>query len=791
MQKSWVRRALALAVVVLSSAGFVAAQAADSDGPPSAGQLGNVWYADPVYAPAGALATATWQAPEALTDPAVSAAPEDLPQGIPDAAREPEPVIPPPTGWAFGDGFPRTSGAGRYANGAYFWSDFLYDDNGAIGPTAPTNESTGAPSFGTYKYPEPEALRNGADIFRVAVGREGAETIWRVDWETLDPEDPTFPIAEFTIDSDNDPSTGVSDWPANAGVKSAGIDHALVLSAKAATLIDLDNNSTTDLTSSLKVDTNARSFVVKTSFLPETTSVVRVASGIADPATGGFKTLDTDHGAAPGQPNVYNVAFRDYTDEPSQTNTWYDTGQAKALTAGGDVSAFAATVDWQKLDVQLHASDPADRSDPERLLPGATNRWYVSTWKPTPTEANPHPQDQGIADPGQGISANGPAAYLGRVQPYQIFVPSTYDPDVPSSLTWMLHGASASHNSTQVHPRFLDLACERRNSICLSSLGRGPSGGYRTYAELDFWEVWNRVASTYSLDPKRTILTGNSMGAFGTYKIAMDHPEAFEAGVSVVGNATGAETGTDRLTNLRWMQLYARHGTADELVPISTEIETQNALNAQGLRHWYDFQPVEDHIVVALKDAYDDIAEFMVYVDNLPVVTPPAVISWGLKSRNIPTLPDVVPFEAAHKLNRPGAWWLQGATRRVELVASRIEAKSHAIDNPAVTPVQRDEPRLLGSPSPTLRHILEWELGATPATSQVLDATLTNIATLTIDLALAQLTSGPATLNISTDGTVEITLTHLGNRKITMGGNKINGHKVTLGKSDQYVIQIG
>lgn len=765
MRETKIRAALGSAVVVLSLAGFVAARAADGSAP-SAGQLGNVWEADPPYAPAGALATATWLPPAAAGN-AGATVPDDLPQGIPDAARVPEPELPTPSGWAFGDGFPRTSGTGRYANGAYFWSDFIYDDNGAIGPAAPTNESTGAPGFGTYKYPEPAANRNGSDIFRVAIGRSGDATTWRVDWNTLT-GDGSFPIAEFTVDSDNNPSTGVAAWPANAGLKSAGIDWAIVISSGAARVINLATNESTPLTA--QVDLGARSFMVTTTAIPMTSpsAVVRVASGIAGGES--FKTLDADHGAGPGQPNVYNVAYRDYADEPSQTNTWYDTGQAAALTAGGDVSVFAATVNW---------NDLANRTNqPETLLEGATNRWYVSSIE----------LGQGVVDPGQGISVNGPAAYVGRVQPYQIYVPTTYDPKTPSSLTWMLHGASASHNSAQVSPRYLESACERRNSICVSPLGRGPSGGWRTYAELDFWEVWNRVASAYTLDPKRTILTGISMGAFGTYKIAMDHPEAFEAAVAIVGNATGAETGLDRLTNLRWMQLYARHGAADELVPITTEIDTQNALNALGLRHVYDFQPAEDHIAVALKDAYDDVAEFMAGVDKLDAVSTPAQISFALTPQGSQANRD---FEAAHKINRPGAWWVQGVAKRDDSQKSRVEATSFAIPNPPHNVVERDEPRALGSPSPTLRHVLEWSFTeSAPPTERRLDAALTNVGAVTIDLAQAGLASGDATLMVTTDGPVTITLGSAGKRKVTVDGQKTKAGSFTV-SAGTHVITVG
>lgn len=738
------RRLLGVLVGVLLAAGATGAMAAEDDppgaSPPPADVLGTPWFADPTNppAPAGAVDRATWSAPPTLDAAPQDEHPRDLPPGLPAAAYAREPKLPEPKGWAFGSGFPRTSGTGRHDAGALLWSDFLYDDNGAIGVIPPTNESTGAPSLGTYRYPEPAAMRNGADLFRVGIGRRGATSTWRVDWNTL--ADPNVPLAVFTLDTD--PATGVDDWPANAGLRSPGIDWAVVVSGTSARVLDLVGGTTHPAT--LRVDLAARSFVATTSAVPTGgRAAVRIAAGLADDAGTALRTLDATHGALPGQPNVYNVGFRDYEDEPSVANTWYDSGQAQTLTAGGDVSAFATVVEWADLDRR--------RTDPEPLLPGYTNRWYVSSW-PQAWDAPGRPALQGIADPGQGISTNGPAAYVGRVQPYAVFVPSTYvaAADRPAPLTMMLHGASSSHNSAQIHPRYNELACERRRSICVNPLGRGPSGGWRDYAELDAWEVWNRVASTYALDPDGTILHGISMGGFGTYKLAMDHPEAFTAAVTIVAHAGQAETGHDRLPNLRWTPLYARHGAFDQLVPITDEMETQAELDRLGLRHVYDFQPAEDHIAVALKDGYDDIAEFMADVDRRhrrQAVPPRIDYAWDQ-----PT-----PARLALGLDRPGAWWLDDVAARDATARARISARSLAIEDPAITLVDRTEPRLLGSPTPAIRHAIDWLLGEAPPTRDEAELTLVNVGALTLDAHHARLEPG-ATATVTTDGPVRLTI---------------------------------
>ena len=161
---------------------------------------------------------------------------DGMPEGVPAAALRPEPALPAPAGWPFGEEFPRTCGTSRFAGGALFWTDFLYDDHGATGVLVDIPTGGLVPPRGTYVYPDGPAARNGADIFRVAVGLTETDTWWRVDWNTL--LDPSVPIALFTFDTDRG-QAATDQWPAGAGVRSAGIDLALLVSAAGARLIDL------------------------------------------------------------------------------------------------------------------------------------------------------------------------------------------------------------------------------------------------------------------------------------------------------------------------------------------------------------------------------------------------------------------------------------------------------------------------------------------------------------------------------------------------------------------------
>ncbi|MBV9871392.1 MAG: hypothetical protein JO214_12305, partial [Frankiaceae bacterium] len=194
-----------------------------------------------------------------------------VPRGAPPAAKWTEPKLPRPSAreWPFGDMFSRTSGTGRLAGGASYWTDWLFDDHGATAPTAApispaSTTSDLAPTQGVAAYPSGPAKNNGADIFRAAVGTTRKASYWRVDWTTL--VDQNVPIAEWTFDRDGKAKSGTAVWPAAAGVTSPGIDRALVVSAKRAELYNTRTGHAVDVAKHggrISVDRRSRSFIVR------------------------------------------------------------------------------------------------------------------------------------------------------------------------------------------------------------------------------------------------------------------------------------------------------------------------------------------------------------------------------------------------------------------------------------------------------------------------------------------------------------------------------------------------
>ena len=680
-----------------------------------------------------------------------------MPEGVPPAARKPEPSLPAPAGWPFGEEFPRTCGAGRLSGGALFWTDFIYDDHGATG--VPVNIVTGGlmvPPRGTYLYPEGPAARNGADIFRAAVGLTDTDTWWRVDWNTL--IDAAVPIALFALDTDRS-RTGTDEWPAGAGVRSAGIDWALLVSGAGAWLIDLATDTRTAVEHT--VDLASRSFVARvprTLVEPTGTWTVRLAAGLANRAGDGFADVPEAHGALPGQPNVYNVAFRTHEQEKTHLNFWSDEAQAAALT-DGDVSQFALAVPWDQLGARTSTAEP--------VITGTSTRWYVSSVE----------LGQGVAEANL-LQLSTKPQFLGRVQPYSVCLPATYAPGQTLPLTLLLHSLALGQNQfAAIDPRLLHEVCDGRGSVVITPLARGPSCWYFDEGELDVWEVWARVAEQLGTDPNRTVVAGYSMGGYGTYKFALSYPQVFSQALVLAGPPTcgvrllpgtdiPADTDPDShcaregdtwrlLENARWLPFVIAHGLLDELVPFASVAAQVLELDRLGYRYRFTVYPFEDHVAFLFQDKFDD---------------PVSHLGTGLRQAD----PGHISFGWYPQLVRPDLgigphqlWWLSQLTAAADLTTTpgalaQIDARSYAHPDPTRTTGRRRGflPHL--DPTPGLYTEQSWHLSPPAAALPYLTLTLTGVAALTVDIARAGLAALPrSTIAVATNTPTQITLTAL------------------------------
>ena len=235
------------------------------------------------------------------------------------------------------------------------------------------------PTAPTPTRPAPRKM-NGADIFRAAIGLDSAASYWRVDWNTL--VDPKVPIAEWTFDTDHNPATGATAWPAGAGVPQrrhrprTGRQQPAGPRARtaAAPCSPRCRRPSTH---------RPRSFVVRVprTVLPVTgVWTVRLAAGLADADRHRLRARSPSrNGAAPGaarrlQRHLPHRSPRNRRSpapsrrcrparaagcsvRSSTATSGCEDGQAAALTTG-DVSRFAMPVDWAALTAKKATPEP-------------------------------------------------------------------------------------------------------------------------------------------------------------------------------------------------------------------------------------------------------------------------------------------------------------------------------------------------------------------------------------------------------------------------------------------------
>jgi hypothetical protein len=762
-----------------------------------------------------------------------------LPRGVPKAALLAEPRLPEPTHavWPFPSDFSRTSGTGRLDGGALLWTDWVYDDHGAAAPTGlplsfGATVSLLAPTQGLASYPDGPARGNGADIFRAGVGLTAAASYWRVDWNTL--VNPAVPLAVWTFDTDSDTSTGAREWPARAGVSSAGIDKALVVSARSARLYDLRHGGSIDVVSRggrLAVDSRSRSFVVR---IPRAVLPVggkwriQLGAGLAasngrDLAaagySGGLNELQAD-----SLPRLYNVSFRTVRQEPpvyrdGQTdaqlaalqglwqntplnaalgldgvsrgvatgNFWMEDHQADAL-ARNDVSDFSRLVDWSRLAHRDVTAEPRPR--------GYSNRWYVSR-----------------LDLGQGVIANPGTVspgdlrpnYLGRVQPYAVYVPRHTSLRQPLPLTWIEHSLDVNHNQYgALNPRLIQQMCQQRVSICATTEGFAPDGWYFDEAEQDFWSVWHALAASYRLDPRRTVMSGYSMGGWASYKLTLQHPDLFSqamplegppnCGVRIVdlnGRQVGvpasaqgspsdlsAHCGDDGfssplLGNAKWVPYVVTQGGIDELVPLPSDLQATNQMRALGNRYTFFLLPANDHLLYAMQDRFGSMVHALGGVIPRLKHNPGSIVYRWYPDLDVPKL----------GIGATTAYWithLEASTHAPGATAS-VRARSFGIRERSITPVKH-APQIVSAPLPAVKTTLTWRRGPRPAARDRLVLNLSNVSALTVDAPRAGLQCPKVVVN--TDRPVDLVIRHLKDRPpgrwVNVGVRYPAGHNVRL-----------
>lgn len=656
------------------------------------------------------------------------------------------------------------SGAQAYRDGEYLYQDFLYDDHGATGSPDPNNPlgpsaDLYSPPAGSLTYPtDPVYGGNAADLVEFRVKALDGATAFRVTLNTLkDPARTGFTIA---IGSSEAPVA----WPHGAGVSSPA-QLFLTVHGSTAELIDAESGKKL-ATPSLDTNLERRQIELR---VPHATwnpgaAKVRMTIGVGlwDTAANGYLAPKSGEGDAqtPGGGNPLGVALFNVGprfDEPwpdvdqlptysmadaaaggmYQAAWWREKAQATAL-ATGDVSQFHADVDFAKLRAGTEDSSGVPKT-------GTMNRILASHYE----FGQGYDNSKVCFDIAAGFSAGAKCIgrMVGQLQPYTIYVPKKPQPASGYGMTLLLHSLSANYNQYANSKNESQLAERAGGSIVVTPAGRGPDGFYAGIAEADTFEVWADVARRYRLDPDWSVVSGYSMGGFGTYRLLARYPDLFARGFSVVGVPGTVD---DQLPSLRNTPVLAWNAGADELVNIQESEQAVEDLTAAGLRFVEWLFPTADHLTLATNDEYGAGADWL---------------GAHRVDRNPSRVTYVVdPSEDSKQATAVGdhAYWVSGLALRDPKKAptGTFDARSAAfgVGDGKPTGVRNGAGTLNGGahgPKPYVERSQDWDPAPKTAAADRLDVVATNIATATVDARRARLSCAP-TLNVQSDGPLDL-----------------------------------
>ncbi|MEZ6059592.1 MAG: prolyl oligopeptidase family serine peptidase [Planctomycetaceae bacterium] len=187
------------------------------------------------------------------------------------------------------------------------------------------------------------------------------------------------------------------------------------------------------------------------------------------------------------------------------------------------------------------------------------------------------------ADPVPGRQVEASLTTSDRAQVgYLISFPEDYESaEGKLPLMLFLHGRGESYGLLPLvakwGPPLMAEQGEEFPFILVSPQCPGDDSWSRPTQQARLIELLDHIVKTYKVDESRIYLTGLSMGGYGSWRLAADHPERFAAVVPVCGGGDPADA-----EKLKALPIWVFHGDQDRAVPFSKSVEMVDAIKAAG-----------------------------------------------------------------------------------------------------------------------------------------------------------------------------------------------------------------
>lgn len=171
----------------------------------------------------------------------------------------------------------------------------------------------------------------------------------------------------------------------------------------------------------------------------------------------------------------------------------------------------------------------------------------------------------------------------GKAISYLLYLPKGYSSGTTKwPVMLFLHGRGESDGPLSIvkkwgPPRLIEHGVEFPYVVVSPQCPRSPESWPKPSQQELLVALLDHIVKTCKIDEDRIYLTGLSMGGYGSWRLAADHPERFAAVIPVCGAGNPADA--DKLRNL---PIWAWHGTDDSAVPFQKSVEMVEAIKKAG-----------------------------------------------------------------------------------------------------------------------------------------------------------------------------------------------------------------
>lgn len=184
-------------------------------------------------------------------------------------------------------------------------------------------------------------------------------------------------------------------------------------------------------------------------------------------------------------------------------------------------------------------------------------------------------------DPSPGKQVEQKLTLDNKAIPYLIHLPKDYASSNKWPLMLFLHGRGESFGPLSIVKKWgPPKMAERGDSLPFVLVSpqcpTNSSWGHPSQQEL-LLGLLDHIEKTYKIDRDRVYLTGLSMGGYGSWQLAADHPDRFAAVVPICGGGKPENAG-----KLKDLPIWVWHGTEDRAVPLLRSTAMVEAIEKVG-----------------------------------------------------------------------------------------------------------------------------------------------------------------------------------------------------------------